>query len=189
MEVRDRPYDRAVHHVAFIRNVNQGQRGQPSTADLVGAFSDAGCADAVTFQSNGTIVFPAGPRGVDGADAVIADALVALAARSGLEREGFGMPLPTLGAIVDAHAGEPDAHRRELTLHSGGVLEMADPDVVREAAHRRCRVVDAGPGWAVLLNERDRESNGTPVVERLTGGPATSRGIPTLVRLVDRFSR
>ena len=98
------------------------------------------------------------------------------------------MPLPALARIVDAHAGEPDARRRELTLHAGDLIDPADPDVVREAAHRRCMVVDSGPGWAVLLNERDQESNGTPVIERLTGARATSRGIPTLMRLVDRFA-
>ena len=172
-----------MQHVAFFRNVNQGQRGHPSTADLVGAFADAGCPDAVPFQSNGTIVFVATDP-----ETVIADAVVALANRTGLEREGFGMPLPALARIVDAHAGEPDARRRELTLHTGDLIDPADPDVVREATHRRCAVVDSGPGWAVLLNERDHESNGTPVIERLTGARATSRGIPTLMRLVDRFA-
>lgn len=172
-----------MNHVAFLRNVNQGQRGHPSTADVRAAFADAGAGDAVTFQSNGTIVF-----GSDEPDALIADAVEALAARTGLEREAFGMPLAAVVAIVDAHAGERDGHRRELTCHAGGIIDQDAPDVVREAAHRRCRVVAAGDGWAVLLNERDRESNGTPVVERITGAAATSRGIPTLVRLVDRFA-
>lgn len=170
-----------MQHVAFFRNVNQGQRGQPSTADLVGAFADAGCPDAVPFQSNGTLVFAATEP-----DAVIADAVVALTNCTGLEREGLGMPLPALARIVDAHAAEADARRRELTLHTGDLIDPANPDMVRLAAHRRCTVVDSGPGWAVLLNEREQESNGTPVVERLTGAQATSRGIPTLVRLVDR---
>lgn len=171
-------------HVAFLRNVNQGQRGHPSTADVRAAFADAGCPDAALFQSNGTIVFSAGDP-----DTVIAVAVDALAARTGVERDGFGMPLLTVADIVDVQAHAPDGHRRELTLHGGGVLDGSDPVIAGEAAHRRCRIVASGPGWAVLLNERDRESNGTPVVERITGGPATSRGIPTLVRLVDRFGR
>lgn len=172
-----------MQHVAFLRNVNQGQRGHPSTLDVRGSFIDAGCPEALTFQSNGTIVFTS-----ETPDAVLADVVLALAARSGIEREVFGMPLAELAHIVDVHAAEPDGHRRELTLHAGGTLSPFGPAVVREAAHRRCRVVDAGAGWAVLLNERDHESNGTPVVERLTGARATSRGIPTLTRLVDRFA-
>ena len=63
-------------HVAFVRNLNQGQRGHVSTTDLVAAFDDAGCHDASPFQSNGTIVF-------SGEAAHAADAMCALAARTG----------------------------------------------------------------------------------------------------------
>ncbi len=62
-----------------------------------------------------------------------------------------------------------------------------DERTAREAARRRCRLLQTGPGWTVVLDERDRESNGTPVLERITGAPASSRGLPTLVQLVDRF--
>lgn len=170
-------------HVAFVRNVNQGQRGHPSTRDLLEAFEDAGCRDLASFQSNGTVVFVA-----DDPAAAVDDAMQALAARSGVECEAFAMALDQIAAIVAAQAGAPDADRRELTLHAGGIIDRSDPDVEREAARRRCVIVDAGPGWVVSSNERTRESNATPVVERLTGSPATSRGLPTLVRLIDRFT-
>jgi uncharacterized protein (DUF1697 family) len=172
-----------VRHIAFLRNVNQGQRGHPSTADIVAAFADAGADDPVAFQSNGTVVF-----GADHPQIVLAAATAALAAHSGAERDGFWMPLPQVTAVVEAHAAEPDAARRELTLHGGGMIDRDDPETERVAAHRRCEIVDAGDGWIVSVNERDRESNATPVAERLTGGPATSRGMPTLVRLVERFA-
>ena len=173
-----------MRHVAFLRNVNQGQRGHPSTAAILAAFADAGCADAVAFQSNGTIVFESNyPQ------AVVSDAASALAARSGLERAGFWMLLADVAAIVDAHTVEPDSARRELTLHAGGTIDLDDAEVVRVAAHRRCEIVDAGEGWIVSINEHDRESNATPVAERLTGLPATSRSLATLGRLVDRFAQ
>lgn len=169
--------------IAFFRNVNQGQRGHPASADLLGALADAGFADAVLFQSNGTAVMTdaASPGALD-------DVRRALAARTGVDREVFSMPLELVASLVDVHSSAPDATRRELTLHSGGVLDIHDPATVAEASHRRCTLVDAGPGWVVTTNERERESNATPVVERLTGCPATSRGLPTLVRLVDRFA-
>lgn len=172
-----------MRQVAFFRNVNQGQRGHPATADLLAAFADAGCTTAVPFQSNGTVVFDS-PH----PEIVVSDAAMALAARSGHERQGFGMPLATLARIVDGHTGEADVARRELTLHSGGTIDPDDPGVIGEAAHRRCLIVDSGDGWVVSVNERDRESNATPVVERITGLAATSRGMPTLARLVDRFA-
>jgi uncharacterized protein (DUF1697 family) len=173
-----------VRHVAFLRNINQGQRGHPSTADILAAFAGAGARAAVTFQANGTVVFAA-----DDPQAVVDDAVDALVAPAGVAYAGFRMPLPTLAAIVDAHAAELDVGRRELTLHRGGTLARDDPEVMRVAAHRRCEVVDAGDGWIVSVNERDHESNATPVAERLMGGPATSRGLPTLVRLIDRFAQ
>lgn len=175
-----------VSHVVLFRNVNQGQRGQPSTSDLLAALADAGCGDAVAFQSNGTLVVRDRDRGPDH---LIAEAAASLAARTGTDHEVFVMPFDHVVTLVEAHADAPDAARRELTLHRGGVIDGDDPVVVAEAARRRCRVVAAGQGWTVTTNERDRESNATPTVERLTAGPATSRGLPTLVRLIDRFSR
>jgi uncharacterized protein (DUF1697 family) len=172
-----------VRHIAFLRNVNQGQRGHPSTADILAAFADAGARDAVAFQSNGTILFVS-----DDPQYLVDDATAALAARAGVERQGFWMPWPELAAIVDAHALQPDAARRELTLHGGRAIDRDDPEVVRVAAHRRVSIVDAGDGWIMSVNERDHESNATPVAERLTGAPATSRGLGTLVRLIDRFA-
>jgi len=173
-----------VRTVALFRNVNQGQRGHPSTTDLLGALHDAGSGEAVAFRSNGTIVFDA-----DAPSEVASRAVEALTARTGLTRECFTISMDELGRIVDAHAGEPDAERRELTLHRGGTIDIDDPAVVQEASRRRCVIVASSDGWTVSVNERERESNATPVIERITAAPATSRSLGTLVRVVDRFAR
>jgi uncharacterized protein (DUF1697 family) len=170
-----------MRHVAFVRNLNQGQRGQVTTADLVEAFEEAGCHDPAPFQSNGTVVF-------DGDADSAQDAALVLAARAGVAREIFTLTLDEVGAIVTDHAPAPDAARRELTLHAGKQIPV-DTAAQAEAGRRRCVLLDAGEGCTVALNERDRESNATPVLERLTGAPATSRGILTLERLIERFSR
>ena len=167
-----------MRRVAFVRNLNQGQRGQPSSSDLLAAFHDAGCLDPTTFRSNGTVVF-------DG-EVSAGDVEDALAARTGAGRDVFVVGLDRIGAVVAVHGGALDAGRRELTLHAPVTLRL-DEGAVREAARRRCRILQVGPGWAVTVNDRDHESNATPVVERLTGAPASSRGIPTLARLVERF--
>ena len=170
--------------IAFLRNVNQGQRGHPSTADILGGFADAGCRDAVPFQSNGTIVFDSDDPG-----AVLETVVASIAARSGLERDAFWIPFGDLVAVVEAHGAAPDPRQHEFTLHGGGTIDPGDSEVVREAAVRRCEIVDAGPGWALTRNQNAGEGNATPTVEQLTGGRASSRGLPTLVRLVDRFAR
>ncbi len=174
-------YDPGVQCVAFLRNVNQGQRGHPSTDDVVASFLLTGAHDVRTFRSNGTVLFSS-----TDADGVVADALHALAVRSGAERDGFWMPWLEVVNIVGRHAARNDAQRCELTLHHGGIIDVEDAESSRTAAHRRCRIVEVGPGWIVTTNERDAESNATPVAERLSGGPATSRGLPTLLRLIER---
>jgi len=171
-----------VRHVGFLRNVNQGQRGQPSTDDVRDAFAEGGATEVVPFQTNGTIVFEA-----DDPALVIERAVGALVVR-GHDRDGFWMPLSQVAEIVDGHAAAADASRRELTLHAGGRIDLDDHAVITEATKRRCVILATGDGWAVTANERDRESNATPAIERIIAAPATSRGLPTLVRLVDRFA-
>ncbi|WP_345544077.1 hypothetical protein [Microbacterium jejuense] len=166
--------------MAFLRNVNQGQRGHPSTAMILDAFAVAGCDGAVTFQSNGTVVFSAAEP-----DAVVADA-AAMLDSLGYPRAGFAMAASEIANLGRTYATAQAASRMELTLHGADVIDLDDDAVVRAATHRRCRVIASGAGWVVSLNERERESNGTPVVEQVTGGPATSRSIGTVLRLLDR---
>lgn len=168
--------------VAFLRNVNQGQSGHPSTDDLVSALADAGCPGAMPFQSNGTVVFEC-----DDPDGVADDVVSALASR-GHDRACFVLPLEVLSDIAEPFADAPDVDRTELTLHASVSLDLDDPQVAATAAHRRCRIVAAGEGWTVSVNERPRESNATPVIERLTDAPATSRSLNTVLGLVDRHA-
>jgi uncharacterized protein (DUF1697 family) len=169
--------------VAFMRNVNQGQRGHPATADILAGFADAGCPDAQTFQSNGTIVFES-----DQPARAVESAEEAIAARSGQTRDILWIPLADLITIVHEHAGASDAHRVEFTLHGGGTIDGRSPEVATLTAQHRCSIVDAGPGWALVRNDVEREGHATPVLERLTGGRASSRGLPTLIRLIARFA-
>jgi uncharacterized protein (DUF1697 family) len=168
--------------VGLMRNVNQGQRGHPSTADIVAGFADAGCPDVRTFQSNGTILFDS----EEPAEAV-ATAAEAIAVRSGHERDILWIPLADLVAIVDEHGATPEPHRHEFTLHRGGTVDARDPEVVSLTTQYRCSIVDAGPGWTLVRNDIDGQGSATPVIEHLTGDRATSRGLPTLIRLVGRF--
>lgn len=170
--------------VAFMRNVNQGQRGHPATADILGGFADAGCPDIQTFQSNGTIVFESGEPA-----AVVAQAADAIAVRSGYERDILWIPLSHAAAVVDEHSATPEPRRFEFTLHRGAIIDPLDARVVSRAREHRCSIVDAGRGWALVRNEIEGEGHATPLLESLTGRRATSRGLPTMIRLVSRFGR
>ncbi len=47
----------ARQHVAFFRNLNLGQRGSPTRAQLVAAFESAGAIDVTSVRTNGTVAF------------------------------------------------------------------------------------------------------------------------------------
>ncbi|WP_164743452.1 DUF1697 domain-containing protein [Microbacterium sulfonylureivorans] len=167
--------------VAFLRNVNQGQRGQPATHDIVAAFERAGAHDVRPFQSNGTVLFTA----VD-PDAVAESARGHLALDCGIDTVVFVRPLTFVAQVVERHADASSFTRRELTLFDVDTLIADDRAAGAQAMRRRCAVVEHGAGWAVVENDADRQSNGTPTIEAALGTPATSRGLPTLLRLIDR---
>lgn len=169
--------------VAFLRNVNQGQRGQPTTDDIRGAFEDAGCRDIRTFQSNGTVLFDA-----DDPAGAAQTAEAALEARSGHAREIFWITIEQLADIAASAAGVDAPGLCEVTLHSGGDIAAHAREVVDQARRRRCTVVFTGDGWTIVRNDTAHQGNATPLIEALTGARASSRGLPTVVRLVDRFA-
>jgi uncharacterized protein (DUF1697 family) len=171
-------------HVAFLRNVNQGQRGHLAAADLISAFSEVGAHEVSTFQSNGTVVFAS-----ENPDAVGRRVRGHLTAQGLFDDLIVVRPITLVEDVVGEFAEHDHAGRFELTLFAGDRLLEDTAALTAAAAYRRCTVVARGPGWVVVGNERDRESNGTPTIEAVLADRATSRGLPTLLRLVDRFSR
>ncbi|NYE19425.1 DUF1697 domain-containing protein [Microbacterium immunditiarum] len=170
--------------VAFMRNVNQGQHGHPSSDDIRAGFADAGCPDAVTFQSNGTILFES-----DAAAKVIAKAEASIAARSGYAREIYWTPLDTLVEVASRYGAVRDPRRFEFALHGGGTIDTNDADATAEADRNRCELVDSGRGWALVRNKIEGEGHATPTIESITGTRASARGLPTVERFVARFAR
>lgn len=165
-----------------MRNVNQGQRGHPSTDDILAGFADAGCPDVVTFRSNGTILFDSrSPR------KTVDTAAAAIASRSGHPRDILWIPLKEVRAVVEKHGGTSEPRRFEFTVHGAGPIDREDPEVAAEAERNRCEIVDTGARWVLVRNSIPGEGHATPTVERITGRRATSRGLPTMVRLVERF--
>lgn len=171
-------------HVALLRNVNLGQRGNATNEQVLRAFATEGAENASSVRSNGTIVFEAHEGD---AFQIAQRAGEVLAVEAGVEREVFTVPLDTVRSFVAEHGFEADSERRELTVHGGPALQSDDPRLIEAELRAHCTVLDSGPGWVVALNHRERQSNGTPLVEFVLGVPATSRGLSTLVMVCERF--
>lgn len=172
-------------YVALWRNVNVGQRGHPTAAQLCALMTEAGAVDARSFQSNGTVVFEA--ASLASAEQIGAEAATRLAALSPADRDVRVVSMERIRELVHEFGPAADVDRREITFHPGDAISL-DSEAVRAAEQRaRATVLAAGRGWVAVANHRDRQSNGTPLIEHVTGARATSRSVMTLMRLCDRF--
>jgi len=171
-------------HVLLLRNLDL-HRGDPKLPSHIGAaLTEAGDPDAESVGSNGTYLIRA-----HDATAMTDAALALLARRHGLEFIAFTLPVIDLGAILERHAAD-DEHLLELTVHAAPAVDPTTEQAIDAQRRGRCSIVTTGEvggtAWAVVRSHAERRSNGTPVVERLTGGLATSRGFTTLRRALAR---
>ncbi len=180
-------------HAAFYRAMNLGHRGSPVRAQLEAALVEAGARAVRSFQTNGTVLLDVGGAADDVAAAVVRGAAPLLAERSGYTHAALVRSLADVAAAID---GDPFAltrdertYRETLTFLDGGEplpvdLPWTDPrDMLDLLAARRgvvVGVVRGGPGtWA------DPNS----LVERFTGGVATTRTLGTVQRLLAAAAR
>ena len=163
--------------VAFLRNLNLGQRRCPSRAQLVEAFAAEGATDVLSHQSNGTVAFSASGDAQRLADAVVAR----------LE------PVSEWSDVVLVRSVEWLVSLDLDELSDGCELTLMDgpepfPEAVPwEPGRGEVTVLRADGRHAIVLSHREHRSNGTPVVEWRLGVPATSRGLGTVQRLLARL--
>jgi hypothetical protein len=164
-------------HVAFFRNLNLGQPGSPSRGVLLATFAAAGATDVLSHQSNGTVAFSAPADGDPvclsrtvadrlGPTCAYADVVLvrSLAWLRGLQLEGL-----------------PDGC--EVTLFDGSA---PFPEPLPWSPTPEVTVLSADRLHAIVHNHVARRSFGTRVVETRLGVRATSRGVGTVLRLLDR---
>lgn len=77
-------------HVALLRGINVGGRNKLSMGDLATIFTDAGCADVITYIQSGNVVFRADDKLVLLLPSLIADEIAA--------RFGLRVPVVTRSA-------------------------------------------------------------------------------------------
>jgi len=162
--------------VAFFRNLNLGQRRShsPTKPELLEAFAQAGAAAAVSFQTNGTVIFAPVRRSPQR----LADQAVAL--------------LTPVCGYDDMVATRPVDWVRELELddvpHPAEVSFFDGPEpfperLPWEAPGRGLLVVRADSRHAVSVEDPVGSSGATWVLEDRLGVKVTSRGVPTMRRL------
>ena len=167
--------------VAFFRNMNLGQRrsSSPTRPELLEAFAQAGATSAVSFQTNGTVIFAAGRRSpqrlADRAVSLLTpvcgyDDMVAVRPVEWLhELDLDDVPAPAEVSFFDG----PDAFPEPLPWEAprGGLV-----------------VVSADSRHAVSVNDPEGSSGATWVLEQRLGVKVTSRGVPTMRRLLAKLS-
>jgi len=167
--------------VAFFRNLNLGQSRSrsPTRPQLLEAFAEAGATSAVSFQTNGTVIFNPGRRSPQR----LADRAVEL--------------LTPVCGYADMVAARPVAWLRELDLDDvpdhAEVSFFDGPDPFPEPlpwkpAGRGLVVVRAGSRHAVSINAPDGSSGATWVIEDRLKVLVTSRGVPTMRRLLAKLA-
>jgi len=176
-----------MEYVAFLRNVNLGQRGAPTRAQLEAAFLEAGAARASSFLSNGTLVFSRA-RHLH-SDLVVQCAGRLLRERHGLREPLFCRGLDRLSALVEedpfGRCGMPPDGMPYLSLFDPtGALHAAVPI---ESARRDCTVfrIDKGEAFSHAQRVGGRSGYPTALLESVLRVPVTTRGWATIVRLVE----
>jgi uncharacterized protein (DUF1697 family) len=177
-------------HAVFLRNVNLGRANAPSRVQFEAAYLDAGARSAVSFLTNGTLVYEDG----DGttAHAVFERAQAALRSTCGLKEPGFVRTVPYLAALV---ALEPFARVDLSDVYACCVSFLHDPSVVPPAlplasARRDVELVRVTPAEVLSVCRQVMKAAGSPnaFLEKHLGSPLTTRNWNTLTRLVARFA-
>ncbi len=163
--------------VAFFRNLNLGQSRShsPTRPQLLDAFAQAGATSAISFQTNGTVIFESGRRSPQ---RVTDRAVAQLTPACGYDDQAIAR---TVGWLRELDLGEVPDHA-EVSFFDG-------PDPFPEAlpwrpARGGVTVIRADHLHAVSVDDVERSSGATWVLEERLGVPVTSRGVPTMRRLL-----
>jgi hypothetical protein len=166
----------ARQHVAFFRNLNLGQRGSPTRAQLLEAFEAAGADDVVSIRSNGTVAFrsTAPVRTRD----LVCSRLIGHTDWCDVAPVRPATWVLALGERLAEVEGQVEVS----FFDARGAFPVPLP---WRPDGGRVTVVAADRRHAVAVNDWPRTSYATPVLERLLGVPVTSRGADTVLRVAD----
>jgi uncharacterized protein (DUF1697 family) len=179
-----------MNFVAFLRNVNLGQTGSPTRAQLERAFLQAGASEPASFMTNGTLVFSVARSRV--APGTARRAREILGRVCGLAEPVFVQSLPRLAQLV---AADPFAKFDGSTI-SGRYISFFEPTAATEIGppieteRKDCVIFRIGAGLALSITRDVDGRSGSPmsVLEKAIGAPATTRSWTTVLRLVRKHA-
>lgn len=174
--------------VAFLRNVNLGQPKSPTRAQLEHAFLQAGAATAMSFLSNGTLIFSASRSSI--AQAVANRACKSLQHICGMNEPAF---VCSLQHLVDLVAEEPFSHFNDPAV-IGHAISFFKPKVGAmvtapiESESKDCLIfrISAGEALSIIREVNGKTGYPTPVLENVLHSPVTTRSWTTILRLVHK---
>ena len=171
-----------MRYIAFIRNVMVGRQGLDRET-LISCFADAGARNPRSHLATGNVSFEADEREVAKLQESVECAIASVIGRS------ESVILRTQAQLVDLVAAEPFAEYagQDLALE----ITFSDErnrglDATRFAEVAGLQVVECREFELLTAQPRDaRVRHPLPIVERLSGGRATTRALSTVIRLAN----
>jgi uncharacterized protein (DUF1697 family) len=175
--------------IAFLRNVNLGQRHSPTRAQLESAFLQAGASMAASVMSNGTLVFSV-------ADSTIAKSTSDRASEILKQVCGLNEPafVRSLSHLAEPAAEDPFADFGNLAVHERCISIFDRQAIVQvewplESQRGDCIIfrIDDGEALSVTREVNGKAGYPTPVLESALNVPVTTRSWTTLLRAIEKY--
>jgi len=177
--------------VAFLRNVNLGQRGSPTRPQFESTFLPAGAETATSLLSNGTLVFTIPDGSLASKTAARAGAI--LRESCGWRERIFVRGCRQLAQLVE---GDPFAEFAGVAVAERAITFFEPQDSVAvtapiESVRKDCLVfrIDAGEAFSITRIVAGKTGYPTPVLESALKSPVTTRSWGTILRLVAKHGK
>ncbi|WP_183643749.1 DUF1697 domain-containing protein [Neomicrococcus lactis] len=170
-------------YVALFRNLNLGQKGSPSSGELLDAFG--GPEVATNFQTNGTVVFET--TDLESTKNLVKTRL----AESGYLQSFSVLTLEEMAEFA-AQAPQVDPAGNVYRVMASFFDAPEEPQIALPLRSKNnlveVRSISRNHAWSLTWKPNSSVGNVTGLLEEHLGVPVTSRTASTVGRLVKKFS-
>lgn len=179
-----------MQYAVFFRNLNLGRKNCPTRLQFEKAFLDAGASTAVSFLTNGTLVFTSASDAK--AHRIVKTACRLLNTVCNLEEPAYFRSVKHLAELV---ATTPFASIKPGSVYACCITFLPSPPTALsntpfESKRRDVQVLHVQDADVLSICHKIGNTPGSPnaFLEKLLGVPATTRNWNTIVRLVDKYA-